>query len=208
MVTLVDPHGHQVVKAFLTKEECETIAPKLIRDEHKILRIPNPNETAYVGTVTHQYAVYNILTHGDIRPLNIPQRLLDLPQLQHLDELWIQAWVNISHLGDEIPQHTHNHPNEPEQGLIACSVYLHGRGNNYTHFEDTGKTLNIVGDLHLVGEYHEHQVRKNLNTEPRVSLAFDIHVNDPKPSVSHKEYTKRWIHIRRDTNQSDERTNV
>ena len=109
MVTLVDPHGHQVVKAFLTTEECNTIAPKLLRDEHKILRIPNASTTSYKGT-TKQFQVYNILTHGDIRPLNIPQRLLDLPQLQHLDELWIQGWVNITHLHEDITKHTHNDP--------------------------------------------------------------------------------------------------
>ena len=188
-----DPHGHQVIKSFLTDEECASIVPKLLRDEHKILRIPNHSYSGYQGT-TKQFQVYNILTHGDIRPLNLPQRVLDLPQLQHLDELWIQAWVNITHLNEDIPIHTHNDPNEPEQGLLACSVYLHGRGNNYTHFEDTGKTLNIVGDLHMVGEYHEHEVKTNVNTEPRVSLAFDIHVIDPKVSVGHEEYTKRFRH--------------
>jgi hypothetical protein len=197
MVTLVDPYGHQVVKAFLTDEECATVTPKLLRDEHKILRIPNlSSESGYQGT-TKQFQVYNILTHGDIRPLNIPQRFLDLPQFKHLDELWIQGWVNITHLNEDITKHSHNGIGQPEQGLIACSVYLHGRGNNYTHFEDTGKTLNIVGDLHLVGEYHEHEVRKNLNTEPRVSLAFDIHVKDPKALVGHEEYTKRFRYYKR-----------
>ena len=196
MVTLVDPYGHQVVKAFLTTEECETIAPKLLRDEHKILRIPNSSTTPYEGT-TKQFQVYNILTHGDIRPLNIPQRFLDLPQFKHLDELWIQAWVNVSHLGDNIMRHCHNNPHEPEQGLIACSVYLQGHGAHYTHFEDTGKTLNIQGDLHLVGEYHEHEVKTNTNIQPRVSLAFDIHVNDPKTVMRFKEYTKRFRYYKR-----------
>jgi hypothetical protein len=196
MVTLVDPYGHQVVKAFLTKEECETIAPKLLRDEHKILRIPNSSTTSYKGT-TKQFQVYNILTHGDIRPLNIPQRFLDLPQFKHLDELWIQGWVNVSHLGDSIMRHSHNNPHQPEQGLIACSVYLQGHGAHYTHFEDTGKTLNIQGDLHIVGEYHEHEVKTNTNTQPRVSLAFDIHVIDPKEECGFKEYTKRFRYYKR-----------
>ena len=196
MVTLVDPHGHQVVKAFLTTEECNTIAPKLLRDEHKILRIPNASTTSYKGT-TKQFQVYNILTHGDIRPLNIPQRLLDLPQLQHLDELWIQGWVNITHLHEDITKHTHNDPKHGLQGLIACSVYLQGHGANYTHFEDTGKTLNVQGDLHMVGEYHEHEVKKNLTNTPRVSLAFDIHVNDPKDALNYDEYTKRFRYYKR-----------
>jgi hypothetical protein len=197
MASLIDPKGHEVVKGFLTEEECASIAPKLIRDEHKILRIPNPRVSGYEGTVTHQFPVYNVLTHGDVRPLRIGQRLLNLPQLQHLDELWIQGWVNITHLNEDIPKHTHNGIGQPEQGLIACSVYLQGHGAHYTHFEDTGKTLNIVGDLHLVGEYHEHEVKKNLNTEPRVSLAFDIHVNDPKVLVGHEEYTKRFRYYKR-----------
>ena len=196
MVTLVDPHGHQVVKAFLTTEECNTIAPKLLRDEHKILRIPNASTTSYKGT-TKQFQVYNILTHGDIRPLNIPQRLLDLPQLQHLDELWIQGWVNITHLHEDITKHTHNDPKHGLQGLIACSVYLQGHGANYTHFEDTGKTLNVQGDLHMVGEYHEHEVKKNLTNTPRVSLSFDIHVNDPKDALNYEEYTKRFRYYKR-----------
>ena len=196
MVTLVDPHGHQVVKAFLTTEECNTIAPKLLRDEHKILRIPNASSTGYKGT-TKQFQVYNILTHGDIRPLNIPQRLLDLPQLQHLDELWIQAWVNVSHLGDSITKHTHNDPKDESQGLIACSVYLQGHGANYTHFEDTGKTLNVQGDLHMVGEFLEHEVRKNLTNIPRVSIAFDIHVEMPDDIMTSKEYTKRFRYYKR-----------
>ena len=206
MASLIDTKGHQVVKGFLTEEECASIAPKLIRDEHKILRIPNPRFSAYEGTVTHQFPVYNVLTHGDVRPLKIGQRLLNLPYFDDYEEIWVQAWFNISHLGAGIGIHTHNDPNYEVQNVTACSVYIHGRGNNYTHFEDTGKTLNIVGDLHLVGEYHEHEVKKNLTSEPRVSLAFDVHVIHPhkvdEDGARRWEVTgqtKNWIHVQRDT---------
>ena len=204
MVSL-DRKGHVEYEGFLTEEESLFVASILRRDESKILGIPNSYpKTIYTG-LTHQFNVYNFLTHPDIRILNIPDRIFNLPLFEPrkdnwYDELWVQCWGNVLHQGQEIKEHAHEYPEDPNRKIYACSIYLDGADPSYTHWEE-GKQQNTRGTLHIVGREHKHHVKRNIHTTPRISLAFDIWEEDP----NYKDDTKRFLHIRRDTQRSSDR---
>lgn len=179
-------HIHNVYENFLSPEECSHISSVLIQDEQKVLNIPNPYPTEYKG-LTKQHTVYNWLNHRDIKPLNIPQRLLDLDIFSQYNHLKIQCWGNILRQGDSIGLHQHHGQDtlerttlqeriekHPQYPLVASNVFLSGIQPSYTHYEDTGKTLNIKGDIHIVGSLVRHSVKTNIHSTPRVSLAMDI----------------------------------
>ena len=187
MVPVNHNTSHTIYENFLTHEECSHISHVLQRDEQKILSIPNTaaETTPYTG-LTNQHIVYNWLNHRDIRPLNIPQRLLELPLFQPYNHLKIQCWGNILRQGEDITLHQH-HGDElepttltqreskyPPYPLFASNIFLDGIEPSYTHYEDTGKTVNIKGDIHIVGSLVRHSVKTNIHRTPRVSLAMDI----------------------------------
>jgi spermidine synthase len=194
---------HLVFDDFLGSEEALHIAKILKRDEHKILSIPNTSSTGYKGT-TAQYSVYNLLTHPDIRPMNIPDRIFELPFFQPTkenwySELWVQCWGNVLHQGQNLPVHCHAEKDQPvTNDLIACSIYLDGKDPCYTHWED-GKQINQRGTLHVAGKFHEHEVKTNVFTEPRISMAFDIYWNTDEVL---KNTHRRFLHIHRPTHKS------
>lgn len=190
-------HIHNVYENFLSPEECSHISSVLIQDEQKVLNIPNPYPTEYKG-LTKQHTVYNWLNHRDIRPLNIPQRLLDLDIFSQYNHLKIQCWGNILRQGDSIGLHQHHGQDtlerttlqeriekHPQYPLVASNVFLSGIQPSYTHYEDTGKTENIIGELHIVGSLVRHEVKTQVYQTPRVSLAMDIFFDE-------FEDTERW----------------
>ena len=114
----LDPHDHTTIENFLTDEECSHIAYILTRDEHKILSIPHTIRGNDYEGLTAKHTVYNILNHADIRPLRIPERLFEIPLFkpsrEHwYDELWIQAWGNVLHQGQNINLHCHEDNSNP-----------------------------------------------------------------------------------------------
>ncbi len=184
-------HLHEEYKDFLTSEECKHIADILRRDEHKILAIPNEDKrTFYYGT-TKQHSVYNLLTHPDIRPLNIPDRIFNLPIYKDQDELWVQCWANILHQNQSIGTHTHA-DEEYQNQLLACSIYLDGKDPSYTHW-DGEPQLNVRGTLHAAGMLLPHEVKTNIHHTPRISIAMDIYHKHERELDNHK----RFLHIKR-----------
>lgn len=190
-------HIHNVYENFLSPEECSHISKVLIQDEQKVLNIPNPYPTEYRG-LTKQHTVYNWLNHRDIKPLNIPQRLLALDIFSQYNHLKIQCWGNILRQGDSIGLHQHHGQDtlerttleeriqkHPQYPLVASNIFLDGIQPSYTHYEDTGKTENIIGELHIVGSLVRHEVKTQIHQTPRVSLAMDIF-------FAEFEDTERW----------------
>lgn len=197
----IDPHSHTEFPDFLTQEECAYITEILLRDEHKILSIPNPNDNSFYKGTTKQYSVYNLLTHADIRILNIPDRIFALPiftptATEWYDELWVQCWGNILHQNQSIDTHTHA-DSEHQNKLIACSIYLDGLDPTYTHWNGTPQE-NVRGTLHVAGMLYPHEVKQNIHTTPRISMAFDIYSQHEEPLNN----TKRFLHIKRPTHHS------
>ena len=203
------------MEGFLTHEESNRVALALKRSERDVLSIPNPewDESPY-PPLTKQHTVYNWLTHPDIRPLNIPQRLLALPMFRKINNIAIQCWGNILRQGESITLHQHHEaetnpaanlhlPTTPRERaeldlvpMVATNIFLDGQEPSYTHYEDTKRTLNIRGDLHIVGAYHRHEVKTNLYRTPRYSLAMDVYFTDyieDLQMIGGFENTKRFL---------------
>ncbi len=175
--SMVDKYLHVRHSEFLTEDECQHIAHILTRDESKILKISNEHPTSYEG-LTAQHNVYNLLSHPDIRPLNIPQRLFDLPLFKDFDHIAIQAWGNILRQGKGLETHIHGTLHEVDwaQNFYASNIFLTGGEPSYTHYENE-RVTNIAGELHIVGTHVEHGVRNNIYSQPRISMAMDIYVD-------------------------------
>jgi hypothetical protein len=175
----LDPNDHTEFENFLTHEECSHIAHIIRRDEHKVLAIPHTSrENDYKG-LTAKHTVYNFLNHPDIRPLNIEERLFDLPIFtpttdDWYNELWIQCWGNCLHQNENIPLHCHEGDNEDDKSLYAMSIYLDGPDPCYTHWNGTPQR-NERGTLHVAGKFFEHEVKTNVHTQPRISMAMDVY---------------------------------
>jgi hypothetical protein len=206
-VVTADPFLHVRVTDFLSEDECRHIAHILTRDESKILNLSNPQneETGYTG-LTAQYLVYNLLRHPDIRPLNIPDRIFELPQFKDSNELGIQAWGNILYQGQGLPTHHHGtvgyfptdlieeykdqltteeyeyeidrvDPSRDElQNFYALNLFIQGEQPSYTHYRNE-PIPNIHGELHIVGHQVEHGVKNNIYRTPRISMAMDVYLN-------------------------------
>ena len=183
--SMVDKYLHVRHLEFLTEDECQHISHILTRDESKILKISGGGATGYEG-LTAQHNVYNLLSHPDIRPLNIPQRIFDLPTFKDFDHIAIQAWGNILRQGKGLPTHIHGGYGEGDpQHFYASNVFLTGGGPSYTHYENE-RVINTPGELHIVGHHVFHGVRNNIYSQPRISMAMDIHVDGD----AHKEEVK------------------
>ena len=194
---VIDHYSHVSYPNFFTEDECKHIGYILTRDEHKILEIKNTSKSVYKG-LTKQHQVYNWLQHPDIRPLNIPKRIFQLPEFQDEDELRIQCWGNILRHGEDLLTHNHGHDIEDEekqagmQHFYAMNTFIDGQDPSYTHYDDTGKTENVRGELHVIGCLLMHGVRRNMYKKPRISLAMDVHLKEAFDTIPN-EYLKYRI---------------
>jgi hypothetical protein len=190
---------HQVVKHFLSKDECETICAVIDSYEEDLMKEDYIIESTHEG-LTGKFMYYNLLNLlPNTLSIDLQQRVFDLELFKDLDEVWIQCWANKSPQGTGITKHFHgmvDHGKTTGQAF-ACSSFLQGHTESYTHFEsDQGyiQVRNEVGHLHILDEYLMHEVKQNIHTTPRYSLAMDVHINNPKDLIN---YDKRIIHANR-----------
>ena len=192
---------HQVVKQFLSKDECDDICAVIDSYEEDLMK--NDSSEAGFEGLTGKFMYYNLL---NLLPtelsIDLQQRVFDLELFKDLDEVWIQCWANKSPQGKGIVKHQHGVTGNtksflPLGQMFACSTFLQGHTESYTHFEsDVGyiQVRNEVGHLHILDEYLMHEVKQNIHTTPRYSLAMDVHINNPKDLIN---YDKRIIHANR-----------
>ena len=213
----LDPYKKVEFPNFLSEEESLHIAHILRRDEHKILDVPSGKEKGYSG-ITNKFEVYNLLTHPDIRPLNIPDRLFELPIFtptpeNWMTDLWVQAWGNLLHQEQNLPLHTHADEDTTtpttHNPLVACSIYLDGIDPSYTHWNGTPQR-NERGTLHIAGMHYPHEVKTNIHTTPRISMAMDIYWEHETPLDNPQRFMhiKRPVHISEDFKRRMEKKNA
>ena len=183
--------------AFLSQEECDHLTHIILRDEQEILNISNDQNNGYTG-LTKQFNVYNWLNHEEVASLNIPQRLFSLPQFAHRELLHIQCWANILSQGEDLPMHFHMNQTDfdalPEEEkndewylsnlpspmmFAVCNLHISSKSPSYTYYASVGNIQNKPGALHIIPPWEDHKVPTYLYTQPRISMALDIHYNIP-----------------------------
>jgi len=193
---------HQVVEHFLSKDECETICAVIDDNTEDLMKedyLPESDESDHEG-LTGKFMYYNLLNLlPDTLSIDLQQRVFNLELFKDMDEVWIQCWANKSPQGTGITKHFHGMVGQGKTTgqAFACSSFLQGHTESYTHFEsDQGyiQVRNEVGHLHIVDEYLMHEVKQNIHTTPRYSLAMDVHINKPKDLIN---YDKRILHANR-----------
>ena len=192
----LDPYYFKAYPNFLSEEECRTLAKVIQRDEEEILSIPNDTDKPYKG-LTAQHEVYNWFNHKDVALLNIPQRLLELPEFNHWNSWIIQCWTNILRQGEGLLRHHHCNGEESLNTLYACNIFISGDPRTGTHYYDAGDTSytpNEVGTLIIAGQLHEHEVKNNIDQTPRISMALDV-ITSP---AGYMNNTKRFVYYRND----------
>ena len=164
-------HYHKKYTGFFTGDECKQICDIIKRDKNLILSYTDidDNQNGYEG-LTRSFTVYNWLYHPDIQPLNIPQRIAKLKEIES-DYLFLQCWCNELEIGKGLQRHAHGFRKEL---FWNCNIFL-GGDYNETWYEDSGNIQNEVGDLHLFTSNLEHEVYPNTGKENRYSMAIDVH---------------------------------
>ena len=178
---------HIKIPNFLLAEECKLIEKVLLDKEKEILSLP-ANTDYYSGT-TARYEHYNFLKY--IPEINMIEKIFDLPIMQDEDEVWIQCWANILNKGESIAMHNHGHP---ENIFYACNIFVSGPKNCFTVYDDMGHVSNKIGELHVIDCHLWHGVKENTSKQPRLSIACDIHFEDPK---HFDNYNTRIIYAKR-----------
>ena len=178
---------HIKIPNFLSKEECKLIKKICLEKEQEILSLP-VYDNFFSGT-TDRHQNYNFLNF--VPEIDITSKIFNLPIMQDEDEFWIQCWVNILHKGEGIPMHNHGHP---ENIFYSCNIFISGPNDCFTFYDDVGHVSNRVGELHLIDCHLFHGVKENINDQPRLSIACDIHFSDPK---DFENYKQRIVHAKR-----------
>jgi hypothetical protein len=107
----------------------------------------------------------------------------------HRRKVWIQCWANVLREGEEIKPHLHGvHPWTYIGGhfMVACSntstVYI----NPINQLNDsvTYSSENLPGKLTLFQNNIPHYTTKHDSNKPRISIAFDIIVDEKAKTYS------------------------
>ena len=178
MVDAVE-NTHISYNEFFTQDECDHIISIFERDKDSV---PYGTDTGYDDTLTATYSKYNWLSNPDIEPLNIPQRLFNLPFFKDWEHLIIQCWGNALHTGEDLQQHYHGHEIEEQFRrfyFINCNIFLGGEYNK-TWYKDLDYVENKPGDIHIFSCELEHRVDTNTGRDTRYSMALDIYPTYPK----------------------------
>jgi len=62
------------------------------------------------------------------------------------------------------------------------------------YYENVGYVKNQIGDLCLIDSSLKHAVPKNMSSDCRLSIAFDLHENNP---IQFKNYEQRIVHAKK-----------
>ena len=171
-------------------DKIDTIRKFLIEKEKDILELPfqTSGRTGLdKNSITTRYGNYHLFDFTEECP-----ELKDL--LEWLREQWVRfiikdntqpyrklvftCWYNIIRKGQEIKPHRHG---------AGSIVYLSGNMHldnyethtYYEHMEMTTSFPNVKGGLTFFPGHITHSVPKYDGDTPRVSLAFDISINEP-----------------------------
>lgn len=198
---------HTKYPSFLTKEECALFRSVIDKYELKVMELPNPYKSSYMGQLTGTFNVFNWLHLDELKELNLPERFAELDDFKDWNYLYMQCWANTLRKGEGIILHRHQgrdcrsredvievYHREPPQ-FKSCNIFLGGK-HNITWFEQLGDVEWDEGDLMVFHNHIIHEVEKNPYDDVRYSTAIDIY-----PIASEELYLRnKYVYERRSNN--------
>ena len=194
---------HVVIPKFYTDEECDSICELITTHSEDLIRKYGVSDlyadNGYQG-LTALHASFNwIPLVEETLGIDLITRLISNVDTREVDDLFIKSWCNLWSTGEGIKPHRHasleyetigkheyetieeHKPYEDiaRMHMISGNVFLsHNTHREYgTWYQNKGWVENIRGDLHLFSPLIVHSVDSNTRQEPRMSQAFDIHID-------------------------------
>ena len=196
---------HVVIPKFYTDEECDHVCDLILKNheslisEYGIKDSSHVEYNAYEG-LTSLHSSYNWIPFiEDELDINLLERLMHEIDTKDTQDIFIKSWCNLWTTGKGIQPHRHasleyetigkneyatireHTPYEDmaRNHMISGNIFLsHNDHREYgTWYQHKGWIENIRGDLHLFSPLIVHSVDSNTRQEPRMSQAFDIHID-------------------------------
>jgi hypothetical protein len=197
---------HVVIPKFYTEKECKSICELILDLSDELIREHSPNSldqgaiaNGYTG-LTSLHSTFNwIPLIEENLGIDLMTRLLNEIDTRNTRDIFIKSWCNHWSTGEGIKPHRHAsleyeelQPNvyttirdhEPYESItnsnmISGNIFLSNNDHREygTWYSGKGWIENIRGDLHLFSPLIVHSVDSNTRTEPRMSQAFDIHID-------------------------------
>jgi hypothetical protein len=193
---------HVVIPKFYTDKECNAICELISDLSDELIREHSPDSSdqgaianGYTG-LTSLHSTFNwIPLIEENLGIDLMTRLLNEIDTRDTHDIFIKSWCNHWSTGEGIKPHRHSNleygegyttirDHEPYESLtqnhmISGNVFLSNNDHREygTWYQGKGWIENITGDLHLFSPLIVHSVDSNTRTEPRMSQAFDIHID-------------------------------
>lgn len=182
---LINIDFKKIASLILTKEK------EIIENTPEIRDTANGDGYTGLGpnSLTSRYQSFNVLTWDDeeIQKLKVKIHEKYLEFLEQVGaprrKVWIQCWANVLRYGEEIKPHIHaTHRYTYLGGHITVqsentsTIYINPI--NQINHPETYESINTVGKLTLFQNNIPHYCTKHLGKKERISIAFDIIVDE------------------------------
>ena len=178
---------------IFSKKEVKIINKFILNNEDKIKNISPSIYGKDDNSLTGRYHVYNFF-NSKIGNLLLKRIIPFLRKNNINPPASIQCWANVFRKGEGISKHIHEaKENSVSTNFPVANIFLKGDNKIGTTYIINGREKNIpneVGQIVLFTSDVEHYVSKNKTSDPRISMALDIH---PNVLVSDKERFYHWI---------------
>ena len=189
---------------FLTQEECDTIANKILSLEDTVEKRLGPDEYIGISKYSLTGALLAESVHFGLPEINT---ILE-PKLKKLfGPCVVQCWQNILRQGESIDEHRHfvdyDHAYIERHGATG-NIFLYGdpTTGTYYNFPELDplrvKYDNKVGEMLLFTPTLVHSVPKNTTGDMRISMAIDVHKDLSENMLNNimSEMPERYYYIR------------
>lgn len=222
---------HIVIPKFYTDQECNSICELISEHSDDLIREHSPDSSIWADSngytgLTALHSTFNwIPLIEDKLGINLVQRIMEQIDTRDVDDVFIKSWCNLWDKGEGIEPHRHaaldmeqigqyewttTEEHKPYEAdcrhyFISGNIFLSDNDHREygTYYQGKGWVENIRGDLHLFSPLIVHSVDSNTRQEPRMSQAFDIHLDghftntslEDKEVYQHVEGLRNFIHI-------------
>jgi hypothetical protein len=174
------------------------IASLILSKENEIIETTSPmfnkeSSDGYTGlgpnSLTSRFQNFNVLTWDDEEIKKLKEKIREkyLEFLEQVDaprrKVWIQCWANVLRHGEEMKPHIHaTHKYTYLGGHITVqsentsTMYINPI--NQINNPETYESINTVGKLTIFQNNIPHYTTKHLGKRERISIAFDIIVDE------------------------------